>query len=58
MEFDASARAKKELVGLGIIEEDELRGVNKTLSAAAWTYVAAFISSLAWMVYYFAISRN
>mgnify|MGYP006274688833 CR=1 FL=1 len=58
VEFDASARAKKELVGLGIIEEDELRGVNKTLSAAAWTYVAAFISSLAWMVYYFAISRN
>jgi len=58
VEFDASSRAKKELVGLGIIDEDELYGVNKTLNAAAWTYVAAFISSLAWMVYYFLLARR
>jgi Zn-dependent membrane protease YugP len=58
VEFDASARAKQELVGLGIIGEDELVGVRKTLDAAAWTYVAAFISSLAWMVYYFLAARR
>jgi Zn-dependent membrane protease YugP len=37
---------KKQLVGLGIIEADEIKGVNETLDAAAFTYVAAFISSL------------
>lgn len=58
VEFDASSRAKKELVGLGIIGEDELTGVNKTLNAAAWTYVAAFITSLAWFIYYLVLSRN
>ena len=58
VEFDASARAKKELVGLGIIGEDELDGVRKTLDAAAWTYVAAFISSLAWLLYYLLAARR
>lgn len=46
VEFDASARAKAELANLGMIERDELKGVNETLNAAAWTYVAAFIASL------------
>lgn len=58
VEFDASARAKRELVSLGIIEKDELVGVTRTLDAAAWTYVAAFISSLAWFLYYLAASRR
>ena len=26
-------------------------GVNKTLDAAAYTYVAAFVSSLGWLLY-------
>ena len=52
VEFDASKRAKAQLVGLGIIEKDELVGVNKTLDAAAYTYVAAFISSLGWLLYF------
>ena len=50
VEFDASVRAKKQLVGLGIIETDEIKGVNETLNAAAFTYVAAFISSLLYLV--------
>jgi len=58
VEFDASARAKKRLVGLGILNDQELVGVNDTLDAAAWTYVAAFISSLGWMLYFLASSRN
>jgi Zn-dependent membrane protease YugP len=46
VEFDASRRAKVQLVSLGILDEDEMPGVNETLDAAALTYVAAFISSL------------
>lgn len=46
VEFDASRRAKVELVGLGIIDRDEMPGVSQTLDAAALTYVAAFITSL------------
>ncbi len=51
VEYDASARAKKELVALGILGNDEMVGVNKTLNAAALTYVAAFVSSLAYLLY-------
>ena len=51
VEFDASARAKEKLRGLGIIEADEIQGVNETLDAAAFTYVAAFVSSLGWLLY-------
>ena len=50
VEFDASVRAKKQLVGLGIIEANEVKGVNETLDAAAFTYVAAFITSLVWLI--------
>lgn len=54
VEFDASKRAKAQLVGLGIVDQDELIGVNKTLDAAAYTYVAAFVSSLGWLLYFLA----
>lgn len=57
VEFDASVRAKKQLTGLGIIGSDELEGVNETLDAAAFTYVAAFISSLGWLLYMLAQRR-
>jgi hypothetical protein len=46
VEFDASRRAKVQLVSLGILDRDEMPGVNQTLDAAALTYVAAFVSSL------------
>ena len=46
VEFDASRRAKVQLVNLGILGQDEMPGVNETLNAAALTYVAAFIASL------------
>lgn len=57
VEFDASKRAKAQLVGLGIVDRDELVGVNKTLDAAAYTYVAAFVSSLGWLLYLLAQRR-
>ncbi|MCX6937643.1 MAG: zinc metallopeptidase [Verrucomicrobia bacterium] len=46
VEFDASRRAKEQLVGLGILDRDEMSGVNETLNAAALTYVAAFVAAL------------
>ena len=51
VEFDASRRAKAQLVTLGILDRDEMPGVNDTLNAAALTYVAAFISSLGNLLY-------
>jgi Zn-dependent membrane protease YugP len=53
VEFDASSRAKKILAGMGFIgTEEEMSGVRKTLDAAGWTYVAAFITSLAYLLWY------
>lgn len=46
VEFDASRRAKAQLVTLGIVGRDEMDGVNETLDAAALTYVAAFVAAL------------
>jgi Zn-dependent membrane protease YugP len=51
VEFDATARAKRELDSLGIISADEAPGVAATLSAAGLTYVAAFAGSLLNLVY-------
>lgn len=53
VEFDASRRAKVLLTRSGIIRPgNEERGVNEVLNAAGLTYVAAFVSSLAWMIYH------
>lgn len=46
VEFNASARAKNLIISEGIIRNDEERGVNKVLNAAALTYVAAALISL------------
>jgi len=52
VEFDASSRAKTELVSLGIISGPELSQVSRVLTAAAMTYVAATIQALATLAYY------
>jgi uncharacterized protein len=51
VEFDATRRAKAQLVNLGILERDEMHGVNETLDAAALTYVAAFVASLGQIIH-------
>ncbi|MDB6092864.1 MAG: putative peptidase rane zinc metallopeptidase [Verrucomicrobia bacterium] len=51
VEFDASRRAKGQLVQLGILDQDEMPGVNQTLNAAALTYVAAFVGALLNLLY-------
>ena len=52
VEFNASARAKAQLVQLGIINEDELVYVKKVLNAAALTYVAATLQAILTLLYY------
>lgn len=53
VEFDASARAKRLLADTGIIRtEEEARGVNTVLNAAALTYVAALVTAVMQLLYY------
>ena len=52
VEFDASARAKSILFEKGFITSNERGAVAKVLNAAAMTYVAATISSIATLLYY------
>jgi len=52
VEFDASKRAKKLLVGSSVLIGDEIKGVNKVLDAAALTYVAAAVASIGQFLYY------
>ncbi|MEO1498625.1 MAG: zinc metallopeptidase [Planctomycetota bacterium] len=52
VEFDASNRAKKQLVSYGIVPESEMGAVNGVLNAAAWTYVAATLTAIATLAYY------
>ena len=52
VEFDASKRAKQELVAMGILGQQEMVGVNKTLNAAALTYVAAAVAAIGQVLYY------
>ena len=52
VEFDASRRALVSLSEGGYVTAEELTGARKVLSAAAMTYVAAFVSSLLMLLYY------
>ncbi len=52
VEFDASARAKAQLVSLGIVDERDMGPVKKVLSAAAMTYVAATLQAVLTLLYY------
>lgn len=47
VEFNASARAMKQIKVLGIADNADSKGVRRVLSAAAMTYVAALLVSLA-----------
>ena len=58
VEFNASARAKAQLVQLGIVPQQEMTYVNKVLNAAALTYVAATLQSVMILLYYVMRSRQ
>lgn len=51
VEFDASKRAKKIVLSDGMISDNEKTGVDAVLNSAAFTYVAAVISSMLEMLY-------
>jgi Zn-dependent membrane protease YugP len=55
VEFDASKRAKKLLVGNSVLIGDEIKGVDKVLDAAALTYVAAAVAAIGQFLYYLAL---
>lgn len=46
VEYNASKKAKQILVGAGILNEEEMVGVNKVLNAAALTYVASLVVAI------------
>ena len=52
VEFDASRRARHALQMTGLIRPEEDRVVGKVLNAAAWTYVAATLTSILTLLYY------
>jgi len=52
LEFNASSRAKKLIISTGILDRQEVIGVNRVLNAAALTYVAAAASSLITLIYF------
>ena len=58
VEFDASRRGKKQLKELGLIEKKDVNGASKVLKAAAFTYVAGFLSTALQILRLVLISRN
>jgi Zn-dependent membrane protease YugP len=58
VEFNASRRAADQLRALGLVTDGEAAGVRKTLTAAAMTYVAAALASIAQLIYFLGAFRN
>ena len=58
VEFDASRRAKVQLLNLGLIRPDESKGVSKVLNAAALTYVAAMVASVLQLLQFVMLARG
>lgn len=52
VEFDASRRALEAIRAGGILQGSEQEGARDVLGAAAWTYVAAAVSSLLTLLYF------
>ncbi|MBE0696248.1 MAG: zinc metallopeptidase [Anaerolineaceae bacterium] len=52
VEFNASRRAKAWLSDGGILNPNEMNGVNSVLDAAALTYVAAAVQAISTVLYY------
>ena len=58
VEYDASRRAKEQLLNLGLVDGQERQGVSSVLSAAALTYVAALAATLFNLLHLFLLSRG
>jgi hypothetical protein len=58
VEFDASARARRQLVDHGMIADREEQYVAKVLNAAALTYVAATLQAIMTLLYLIMRARD
>jgi Zn-dependent membrane protease YugP len=58
VEFDASRRAKAQLLRFGLVHSHESGAVSQVLNAAALTYVAAMVSSIMQLLHLLLIARN
>jgi Zn-dependent membrane protease YugP len=58
VEYDASRRAKAQLLSLGLVHPQESGGVSKVLNAAALTYVAAMITSVLQLLHLISLARS
>jgi Zn-dependent membrane protease YugP len=58
VEYDASRRAKDQLLRLGLVSNREQAAVGQVLNAAALTYVAAMVSSLFTLLHLILIARG
>lgn len=52
VEFDASFRARRLVVEAGIVQPDERAGIDRVLTAAALTYVAAALTTALTLIYF------
>jgi Zn-dependent membrane protease YugP len=58
VEFNASRRAMHVLETQGFLEGEEVSGARKVLTAAALTYVAALVQSLAQLLRLIGIAKD
>jgi Zn-dependent membrane protease YugP len=58
VEFDASRRAKQQLIKLGLVRADESGAISKVLNAAGMTYVAALVTSVMQLLQFLMIARD
>jgi Zn-dependent membrane protease YugP len=58
VEYDASRRAKAQLLNLGLVAPQESGAVAKVLNAAALTYVAALVTSVLQLLRLVMLARN
>jgi hypothetical protein len=58
VEYDASRRAKEQLLRLGVVQNHESAAISKVLNAAALTYVAAMVMSLLQLLHFVMLARG
>ncbi len=58
VEFDASRRAKEQLLQLGIVQGNESGAVARVLGAAAMTYVAGMVNAILNLLYLVSAARR
>ena len=58
VEFDASRRAKQQLVRMGLVQGNEAVGVSKVLNAAALTYVAGMVTAVLQLLQFVLMARE